>query len=133
MHLPTFDAHEFVRRFFEMANAHDFDRLADFLQDEVVVNGVSLGRQSIVAQFKSYDAAVPDLHWKVLDEVAEGDSIAVRLTDSGTPVSEFFGFGPTGASVAFTETAFWRVVDVRISAMAFVFDVDALRSQLTEA
>lgn len=124
------DLHEVVRGFFEMANAHDFDRMTDFLHSEVVVNGGTFARDDVIAQFHGYAAAVPDLTWAVQDVVVEGDRVALRLLDSGTPVREWLGLAPTGARVSFVEVAFYTVSAGRIRAMDFLIDVDDLRQQL---
>jgi predicted ester cyclase len=125
--MTSAELRDFVRRFFEMANAHDFDRMTDFLHEEVLVNGMAVARADVIAQFHGYAAAVPDLTWQIEDLVIENDQAAVRLTDAGTPVTNWLGLEPTGRSVSFTETAFYRFQAGRLKAMTFLVDMDAAR------
>lgn len=121
---------DFVLRFFDMANEHDFDRMQEFTHETVIVNGVPVARPDMIAQFHGYATAVPDLTWDIQDLLVDGDRVAVRLTDSGTPVAQWLGLEPTGAAVSFTETAFYRIRDGRLEAMTFLVDFAALQQQL---
>jgi predicted ester cyclase len=47
----------------------------------------------------------------VQEIVVEGDRIAARRIDTGTPVAEWNGPTPTGARVEFAETAFYQLED----------------------
>lgn len=127
---PADEVRDFVRRFFEMANAHDFDRMPEFLHEEVIVNGTAVARDLVIGQFHGYSAAVPDLKWSIEDLVVENGRAAVRLSDTGTPVAPWLGLAPNGASVSFAETAFYEVLDGRLKSMTFLVDVDALKQQL---
>ncbi len=62
--------------------------------------------------------------------VVDGDRVAARLVDTGTPVKEGNGLAPTGASVSFAETAFYRVEDGRFKSMWYLMDADTVRRQL---
>ena len=41
--------------------------------------------------------------WHLEDVIVEGDRVSTRLRDTGTPVKEWLGLQPTGASAEFTE------------------------------
>jgi predicted ester cyclase len=49
------------------------------------------------------------------DIVAEGDRVAVRLTNSCVHSGTVFGAPPTNKRVTYTETTIWRVVDGRVT------------------
>ena len=53
--------------------------------------------------------AFPDIEHIITDTVAEGDTVAVRLTVRGTQKGEYGGFAPTGEQVEFTVMNFLRV------------------------
>lgn len=58
--------------------------------------------------------AFPDLHITVDDMIGEGDTIAWRLTVTGTHQSEFRGVPPTGREVTFGAQYFFRFEDGKI-------------------
>jgi predicted ester cyclase len=60
--------------------------------------------------------------------VVDGDRVAARLTDTGTPVGEWNGLAPTGATVSIAETAFYRVEDGRFKDLWYLLDADGLGS-----
>ncbi|WP_423464337.1 ester cyclase [Promicromonospora sp. MS192] len=59
-----------------------------------------------------------------------GHEIAARLTNTGTPVKEWLGVAPTGASFEITEYALYRVRDGRFVNMTNLQDTDTAREQL---
>jgi len=121
---------DFYRRYVELANNRDFDRMDEFAHDEVIMNGTPVSRDDMVAEFRRHTDAVPDLSWEIQELLVEGTHVAARLVDTGTPVAEWNGLAPTGATVTFAETAFYEVVDGRFKHMWYLMDGVALRSQL---
>jgi len=128
--MTTDELRDFYVRYVGLANSRDFDRMADFAHEEVVMNGTPVKMADMVAEFYRHVEAVPDLHWQIEDLVVEGNRIAARLTDTGTPVQEWNGLTPTGRSVSFTETAFYEVQDGRFKNMRYLMDTDGVRRQL---
>jgi predicted ester cyclase len=124
------DLRDLYLRYVDLANKRDFDRMNEFAHDEVIMNGTPVTRDDMVAEFRRHTDAVPDLHWEIQDLVVEGDLVAARLIDTGTPVQEWNGLAPTGASVRFAETAFYRVENGRFRHMWYMMDADTLRRQL---
>ncbi|MFI9488478.1 ester cyclase [Promicromonospora sp. NPDC052451] len=58
--------------------------------------------------------------------------IGARLTNTGTPVKEWLGVTPTGASFEITEYALYRVHDGRFVNMTNLQDTDTAREQLSD-
>lgn len=56
----------------------------------------------------SLRAAFPDLEYSIEDQIAEGDTLAQRLTGRGTMKGEFMGMAPTGKTAAWQEFHFHR-------------------------
>ncbi|GII55873.1 hypothetical protein Pth03_42620 [Planotetraspora thailandica] len=121
---------EFYGRYVEMANTRDFDGMRKLLHDEVILGGTPVAREAIITEFRKHTDAVPDIHWEVQELLVEGGHIAARALDTGTPVAEWNGLAPNGASISVAETAFYEVVDGRFKVMWYMMDVDALRQQL---
>ncbi|MFD4208424.1 ester cyclase [Micromonospora tulbaghiae] len=128
--MSTQELRDFYLRYVDLANKREFARMADFAHEEVVMNGTPVKMADMVAEFYKHVEAVPDLHWEIQDVVVEGDRIAARLVDTGTPVKEWNGLTPTGKSVSFTETAFYRVQDGKFKFMSYLMDTDSVRRQL---
>lgn len=75
-------------------------------------------------------AGFPDFEVRVEDAIAEGDRVAVRLTQSGTHQGVFMGIEPTGRRAAWTTMAHLRVADGRVVERWGVVDALALLRQL---
>ncbi|MFD2357326.1 ester cyclase [Nonomuraea ferruginea] len=128
--MSTEELRDFYLRYVDLANKREFHRMADFAHDEVIMGGTPVKRDDMVAEFYKHVEAVPDFHWEIQELVADGDRVAARLVDTGTPVKEWNGLAPTGASVSFAETAFYRVEDGRFKSMWYLMDADTVRRQL---
>ena len=128
--MSTEELRDFYLRYVELANKREFAQMADFAHEEVIMNGTPVKMADMVAEFYKHIDAVPDLHWEIQDLVVEGDLVAARLIDTGTPVREWNGLTPTGASVKITETAFYQVQDGRFKHMSYLMDIDTARRQL---
>jgi predicted ester cyclase len=59
-------------------------------------------------------SAFPDIHYTVLDLIAEGDRVAIRWQWRGTFSAPFRGFAPTHAAVTDTGMAIFALADGRI-------------------
>ncbi|MET1076328.1 MAG: ester cyclase, partial [Umezawaea sp.] len=73
----------------------------------------------------------PDLHWELQELLFDGDRLAARLVNTGTPVEEWLGTAPTGASFEIVEYAVYQVRDGRFVHMTALHDAAGLRRQLT--
>ena len=121
----------FYGRYIEALNAHEFDRMAEFIADRPTLNGEPGTRDDVVAVLTGDIAAVPDFHWQVLEIAVDGDRLAARLVNTGTPATEWLGVAPTGRSFEITEYAIYQVRDGRFVHMAALHDAEGLRRQLT--
>jgi predicted ester cyclase len=75
--------------------------MAGFISDQTTSSGEPATRDDLLAVRKADVEAVPDLHWELRELLFDGDRLAARLTNTGTPAKEWLGVAPTGAS--FTE------------------------------
>jgi predicted ester cyclase len=55
-----------------------------------------------------FRSAFPDLHQEIEDLVAEGDTVAVRVTMTVTHLGPFLGVAPTGRRVRYDGMDFFR-------------------------
>lgn len=89
----------------------------DFLNPDVVLHfaGQQLrGRNSYLAVVAANGDTFEDLRWTVEEMVADGDTVAVRYTMTGTHRGEFAGVPPTGKAVLAQSMAFYRLADGQI-------------------
>ncbi|XKK38637.1 ester cyclase [Nocardiopsis sp. ARC36] len=128
--MADFDIHEFYRRYVGELNAHKFDGMDEFIHDEVVLNGVPGTRDTVIALQKADIEAVPDFHWEVREFLVDGDRAAVRAINTGTPVREWLGAAPTGASFEIVEYAIYEIRDGRFAQMTALHDASDLERQL---
>ena len=124
------DLRDFYRRYVEAANAREFDRMDEFIDDEPALHGVPGTRDAVVADLKSITDAVPDFHWKVSELIVNGDRLAARLVARGTPVKDWIGVAPTGGSFEIVEHSMYRVQNGRFVQMSNLFYVAELKRQL---
>jgi predicted ester cyclase len=125
------DVRGVFERYIAALNAHEFHRMTEFVHDEVVVNGHSVRRDDVIAELQGHGDAVPDFTWRVQDVAVEGDRVAARLFNRGTPAKEWFGVTPTGVTVEYAEYAFHKVRDGRFYEMNYLMDAQAVQRQLS--
>lgn len=108
------DNKELVRQHFSAVNERDRDAIAALHAEDVVVHSAGRELRGIEAVLQSWWAqldAVPDLTDAIDMVVAEGDTVAVRYTTTGTHEGEFRGIEPTGTEVEITSMAVVRIED----------------------
>ena len=104
-----------VRRFYEAANKHDVDLVAEFVAPDYVdytnkIEGVEGVKQFGNMLIKGF----PDIHWTIEDIVAEEDKVWVRTTITGTHRGEYCGVPPTGKDITIRCVDILRIVDGKI-------------------
>ena len=124
------DLQEFYQRYITAINARQFDVVAEMVGDDVTINGVPRKREDVLASLEGLADAVPDFVWNVQDLFVDGERIAARLRDTGTPTKTFLGQEATGASIDVMEFASYRVRDGRFAEMWFLMDVATAAEQL---
>jgi predicted ester cyclase len=124
------DLRDFYHRYIADLNAHRFDRMDQFINDEVTLNSEPASRDVLLAVQKADVDAVPDLHWELQELAFAGDRIAARLVNTGTPAKEWLGVAPTGASFEIVEFAIYQVRDGRFVHMSALHDAETMKRQL---
>ena len=124
------DVREVFERYIDALNDHDFDRMTEFIHDELVENGRPVTRDDVIAELEGHGEAVPDFTWRVQDLAIEGDRVAARLFNKGTHTKEWLGVAPTGATLEFAEYSFHKVRDGRFYEMNYLIDAQAVQRQL---
>jgi len=94
-----------VRRFVEVVqNGHDLEALDEFLSPDIVDHsGMSdpSDLEGIKALFAGMQAAFPDYHFTIHQQMAEGDKVMTHKTFHGTHLGPFMGLPATGKEASF--------------------------------
>ncbi|GAA0985903.1 hypothetical protein GCM10009555_062190 [Acrocarpospora macrocephala] len=121
----------FYQRYIEVLNRHEFDRMVDFVEDHVTLNSMPSTRDEIIAVLSGITDAVPDFQWTTQEVVIDGNRLAARLINTGTPIKEWLGAKPNGNSFRIVEFAVYEVREGRFVHLSSVHDAESLHRQLT--
>lgn len=122
---------QWYQRYVAALNAHEFGGMDEFINDTTTLNGEPATRDDLLAVQRADVEAVPDLHWELRELLVDGDRIAARLTNTGTPAKEWLGVPATGRSFEITEFAIYQVRDGRFVHMTALHDKATMQRQLT--
>ena len=122
-----------VQRWIEGFNNGDVQAEADARTADYVAHfpgGPPLDSEGWIQATGSFVEAFPDLRLTVEDIMAEGDSVAARVTFRGTHVGDFQGVPPTNKQVTFTSIEMNRMVDGKVAEHWVEIDLLGLLQQL---
>jgi steroid delta-isomerase-like uncharacterized protein len=91
-----------ARDFFEQIwNQKDESAIDRFIPENAKGNDPDFGsgREGFRRQWRQWIAAFPDLHFEVVDLIAEGDKVLTRWVLTGTHQGEYLGAPPTGRQI----------------------------------
>ena len=125
------DLRDFYAHYIAALNAHEIHRMDEFISDETTLNGEPGTRTQVMDVLNADIDAVPDFRWNVQEIAVDGDRLAARLINTGTPAKDWLGVAPTGASFEIVEYAIYRVRDGRFVHMTALHDAETLKRQLS--
>jgi len=129
----TEDNTELVRSYLRAFNHRDWEALTDYLAPDVVEHGVHDtldGPDEIVAFLRSYFEVFPDYEGRTETTVAEGDTVAVRYSATGTHSDRYRDVDPTAHTVTWAGMAMYRVEGGQIAEVWVEEDRIGLLEQL---
>ncbi|HEY7536776.1 MAG TPA: ester cyclase [Gaiellaceae bacterium] len=92
-----------MRQIYDLINRGDIDGLGDLLADDFVdheeLPGLAPTKEGVLAFFRMYVAAFPDLRMDPEDVLPSGDKVVARVRATGTHRGELMGLAATGESV----------------------------------
>lgn len=88
------------------------------------------GVDELKALLATYREAVPDTHWTVTEQWADGDTVVTTFLATGTQTGPLWGLPATGKRMAVAGTLFCTCRDGRIVAERLQLDVLGLMQQL---
>ena len=107
------------RRFYEEVINQKHLAVVDDIAGANYVNhsfppGLPPGREGLKAFVGAFHAAFPDGHLSIDQMIAEGETVATRLTFRGTHTGDFLGIAPTGKQVAVPALDMARYADGKL-------------------
>lgn len=116
-----------VRRFWQVYEANDQAALDTVLSSELVARTPGSPepqtRERHLQGIRMFNAAFSDRQFAVDEMIAEGDTVATRITMRGVHTGEFQGIAPTGKPITATGLTIERIRDGKIVERWFSFDV----------
>ena len=107
-----------VRRYQEIYNSNDLDRLTEVVSDDLltpnIMPGIPRGLEGAKAAHRIMLAGFPDYQTVIEDMLAEGEKVAARIRMTGTNTGEFMGIPATGKRVQFTGIYIARISNGKI-------------------
>lgn len=102
-----------ARKFVDACNAHDMDRILSCLHPDCVHHArlADYPMMGVAAAFRATWTALPDLHWEILDLVAEGDTVVTATEITGTHEGSYLGQPGTGTRISIRNVDIARVAD----------------------
>ena len=109
---------EIAKVLFTAIDARDFDRLNELFADDFAVDAPGLPeplRKDMLFQLiKTHYTAFPDWIHVIEDVIADGDKVAVKLTQNGTHKAEYEGIPATGVKATLPSLHLITIVDGKI-------------------
>lgn len=124
------DLADLYRNYIACLNRQDWPALGQFVHDDVVHNGRSLGLAGYRAMLEQDFRDIPDLSFNIDLLVSDPSKIAARLTFDCTPVGMFLGLPVNGRRMSFCENVFYEFGDDKIRQVWSVIDKAAIEAQL---
>ena len=106
---------ELVGEFFAAIDGGDLDRVRELVSDDLALHVIGLseplGEPELMVAIETFYAAFPDNTHVIEQTIAEGDVVAVRLTQYATHRGEYEGMAATGTRVTIGAMHMARFVD----------------------
>jgi predicted ester cyclase len=109
---------ELARAFFEQIWNRKIESAIDrFIPENAKGNDPDFGtgREGFRKQWRQWIEAFPDLHFEIVDLVAEGDKVLTRWVLTGTHRGEFMGAAPSGKQVQVEGMSLDRIEDEMVA------------------
>ena len=109
---------QLVRRYQEIYNNNNLDALTEVLAEDLltprIMPGIPPGLEGARAAHRIMLLGFPDYQTVIEDLVAEGDTVAARITMTGTHTGDFMGIAATGTQVKFSGMYMVRIQEGKI-------------------
>lgn len=130
--LPDSSVKQLVRRLMEEGvNQGRFATVDELLSGTLSPSLLNHAEAAVMKQLLAvYREAVPDAHWDIEGQVAEGDLVVTYFVARGTHTGPLWGLAATGKQMAVTGILFTRCREQRIVEQRLHLDLLGLLQQL---
>ncbi|OVE78775.1 hypothetical protein BVY01_04495 [bacterium I07] len=111
-------------------NKQNPDIVDEVFTPEFVYHGVANNRDEFKQFWKVVLAAIPDIHFTLEDQIAEGDMTVHRWVFTGTHLGEWMGVPATGKKVVVPGMDIARFKDGKIAENWGIFDAVSMFQQM---
>lgn len=123
--------HAFIE---DVLNKGLFNRANDLVKEDFVeldpLPGQQQGREGLKAVIHALRTAFPDMHWVVIEMVAEDEKVVTRFEWTGTHRGVFLGIPATGSSVKVKGVVIDRLENGMMTDSRILMDTMGLMQQL---
>lgn len=122
------DLARYVERINEAWNSHDIENAisfysADYIGEDVGMASPLRGRAAMRTMLENYWRAFPDLKFKVISSLLEGNRIAILWVGEGTHQGTFMNIPPTGRRVEARGVSIIEVQDGFVVRGQYIWDM----------
>jgi len=122
----------------ESLNKKNMQLLSHYISDEYTGVGGVKGAAGFEAPLTSLIAAFPDIHWKLITVIGEGNKVVARWKWTGTQTGEYRNIPATGKNITNDGMAVYELKDgkiigsdVQIDRLGFLQTLDVLPAEIT--
>ena len=103
----------------EVWNGENFAAVDELVSSDVVLHlskpGADIhGREGVRQFYATLQAAFPDIHFTIEDQIADGDKVVTRWTCRGAHKGEYQGISPTGKQISVAGIDIDRITNGRV-------------------
>jgi predicted ester cyclase len=124
---------QFYRRYIDCLNRQAWERLGDFVHDEVSHNGRVLELSGYRAMLENDFLTIEGLSFRIATLVCQPPHVASRLAFQCRPRGAFLGLPVDGREVSFDEHVFYDIRNDKIWRVLSLLDKAAIERQLAQA
>jgi predicted ester cyclase len=124
------DLSDIYKDYVACLNEQGWSKLRQFIDGEVIYNGLRIGMSGYRAMLERDFQEIPDLYFDIELLISEPPYVACRLRFDCTPKREFLGLQVNGKKVSFTENVFYKFRGTKIAEVWSVLDKAAIETQL---
>jgi steroid delta-isomerase-like uncharacterized protein len=125
---------EIIRKFIEeVLNGGNIEASGKYFWDDVVeqvpLPGQGPGLQGLKDVLRGFQAAFPDMRWRIEEQISEGEKVVTRFEWTGTHRGIFFGVPATGRPVKSWGMVIDRLEGGKVKDTRIIMDALGLMTQ----
>jgi len=126
---------ELVKKYYEMWNSQDFEKIEEILDNDVRFRGsldiTANGIEGFTEYAKMLFIAFPNLYHAVEMSVFENNTAAVYVTYTGKHEGDLLGYKATGRRISYSGASFFHFRKEKIYSINVLGDLNSLHKQIS--